>query len=400
MVEQGDGWLVRDIMLKDVPLREKVTFEPENRVIFERTRGSELGRIENIIGEDTSGNLTLTFAFSLKKDGIPEGSDAEKAHFAPMESAYLNAVASTLAAVRRTVDEKGREHLAPKHPTDAAGDTKWIYDYYRAVDAMDMERTLAQHTDDTTLTFANHPDRARQGEGTRRRSAICGEVSKGLSHSMTGAWSMHDGQVGVAEAIVQYTRLDDSLCAIKFCTTLRRRGDKIADIRIYGDATPLFRSGEIAFASAQRNSEGGVRRMARSSVARKVVSVRLCRAQSRRRARTPQQQARCSALHGASRDRGAERMVSRSTAPINHSMAFGYIGDVQFEIIENISGKSTYSEFLDRVPEGGDPPPRLCGRRLRCRNQDLRRVVTSSYNAARSAIPSLGITRATTISAR
>jgi methylmalonyl-CoA/ethylmalonyl-CoA epimerase len=42
-----------------------------------------------------------------------------------------------------------------------------------------------------------------------------------------------------------------------------------------------------------------------------------------------------------------------STAPINHSMAFGYIDDVQFEIIENISGKSTYSEFLDRVPEGG-----------------------------------------------
>jgi hypothetical protein len=39
---------------------------------------------------------------------------------------------------------------------------------------------------------------------------------------------------------VQYTRMDDSLCAIKFCTTLRRRGNKIADLRIYGDATPLF----------------------------------------------------------------------------------------------------------------------------------------------------------------
>ena len=43
----------------------------------------------------------------------------------------------TLAAVRRTVDEKGREHLPPKHPTDTLGDTKWIYDYSRAVDAMD-----------------------------------------------------------------------------------------------------------------------------------------------------------------------------------------------------------------------------------------------------------------------
>ena len=106
VVEEGNGWLIRDIMLKDVPLREKVTFEPEQRVIFERTRGSELGRIENIIGEDEKGNLTLTFSFSLRKDGIPEGSEAEKTHFAPMESAYLNAVASTLAAVRRTVDER------------------------------------------------------------------------------------------------------------------------------------------------------------------------------------------------------------------------------------------------------------------------------------------------------
>jgi len=210
VVEQGDGWLVRDIMLKDVPLREKVTFEPENRVIFERIRGSELGRIENIIGEDEQGNLTLTFAFGLKKEGVPEGSEAEKAHFAPMESAYLNAVASTLAAVRRTVDEKGREHLAPKHATDTAGDTKWIYDYYRAVDAMDMERTLAQHTDDTTLTFANHPT-VHGKEGYKAAIGHLWGSIGGLSHSMVGAWSIHDGQVGVAEAIVQYTRLDGSL---------------------------------------------------------------------------------------------------------------------------------------------------------------------------------------------
>ena len=247
-------------MLKDVPLREKVTFEPENRVIFERTRGSELGRIENIIGEDDKGNLTLTFAFRLRKDGIAEGSDAEKAHFAPMETAYLNAVASTLAAVRRTVDEKGREHLAPKTATDAAGDTTWIYDYYRAVDAMDMERTLAQHTDDTTLTFANHPT-VHGKEGYKAAIGHLWGSIGGLSHSMTGAWSIHGGEVGVAEAIVQYTRLDNSLVAIKFCTVLRRRGGLIADIRIYGDAAPLFAPGvnSAADASAVHAAPGGER---------------------------------------------------------------------------------------------------------------------------------------------
>jgi methylmalonyl-CoA/ethylmalonyl-CoA epimerase len=42
-----------------------------------------------------------------------------------------------------------------------------------------------------------------------------------------------------------------------------------------------------------------------------------------------------------------------SEAPINHSMAFGYVGDVLFEFVEHVAGKSTYSEFLDRVPGGG-----------------------------------------------
>jgi methylmalonyl-CoA/ethylmalonyl-CoA epimerase len=42
-----------------------------------------------------------------------------------------------------------------------------------------------------------------------------------------------------------------------------------------------------------------------------------------------------------------------AAATINHSMAFGYVGDVQFEVIEPVAGESTYAEFLKRVPEGG-----------------------------------------------
>src|SRR5258706_13023259 len=122
VVDQGSGWVLRDILLGDEPLREKVTFEPENRVIFERVAGNEPGRIENTLGEDEHGNLTLTFSFALTRKGLEGNPEAEKKHFAPMEGMYLNAVASTLAAVRRTVDEKGREALPPADAGDAAGD--------------------------------------------------------------------------------------------------------------------------------------------------------------------------------------------------------------------------------------------------------------------------------------
>jgi hypothetical protein len=109
VVERGPGWLLRDILLGDEPLREKVTFVPEQRVIFERVAGNEPGRIENILGEDEHGNLTLTFSFALTRKGLEGNPEAEKKHFAPMEAMYFNAVSSTLAAVRRMADEKRRE---------------------------------------------------------------------------------------------------------------------------------------------------------------------------------------------------------------------------------------------------------------------------------------------------
>jgi hypothetical protein len=238
VVEQGKGWLLRDILLNNVPLRERVTFEPENRVVFERVGGVELGRIENVIGEDDKGNLTLSFAFGLTRQGIPEGTEAEKAHFAPMEGAYFGAVAATLGAVRRTVIDQGRETLAPQNERDTTGDTRWIYEFFRAADSLDMERFLALHTDDVRLTFANYPTTVGR---EALRASIGGVWSriKAMSHSLSGAWSLQGDSLGIAESSCMYTRLDDSLYTVRPCTVLRRRGDKIEDLRIHVDATLL-----------------------------------------------------------------------------------------------------------------------------------------------------------------
>jgi Domain of unknown function (DUF1857)/SnoaL-like domain len=237
VVEKGDGWLIRDIQVNHVPLREKVTFEPESRVIFERIGGEEPGRIENVIGEDEAGNLTLTFSFGLSKKGIAEDSDAERAHFSPMEGAYLGAVASTLAAVRRTVDEQGR-HTMPLGSIDAEGDNAWVFEFFRSADSLDMDRLAAHMTDDVKLSFANYPT----STGIEAFKGAIGHLwsrIKGMSHSLTGAWSMHGGEVGIGESIVMYTRPDSSMYVVKVCSVLRRRGGKICDLRIHADTTQL-----------------------------------------------------------------------------------------------------------------------------------------------------------------
>jgi hypothetical protein len=238
VVEEGDGWLVRDILLNNVPLRERVTFEPQRRVIFDRVGGVELGRIENVIGEDPDGNLTLTFSFGLTKQGISEGSEAEKAHFAPMEGAYLGAVAATLGAVRRTVTEKGRQQLAPHDGRDRSGDTGWIYEFFRVADSLDMERFLALHTDDVRLTFANYPTSTGK-EALRASIGAVWSNLKAMSHSLSGVWSLHEGQVGIAESTCMYTRKDNSVYTVKPCTVIRRRDNKIEALSVHVDATQL-----------------------------------------------------------------------------------------------------------------------------------------------------------------
>jgi hypothetical protein len=121
---------------------------------------------------------------------------------------------------------------------DSSGDNRWIYEYFRAADSLDLERLLVQHTDDVRLTFANYPTVAGKQNFGEAIGGLWARI-KGMSHSITGAWSLHDDQVGIAESIVMYTRKDDTLFTIKACTVLRRRGGKVADIRIHADLNGL-----------------------------------------------------------------------------------------------------------------------------------------------------------------
>ena len=238
VIEQGKGWLIRDISVNKVPLREKVTFEPERRVIFERIASSEPGRIENVIGEDEQGNLTLTFAFELRKEGIPDGSPAETAHFAPMEGAYLGAVASTLAAVRRTVEERGRQAIPFRSATDTTGDVGWIFEFYRVADSLDLERFLALHSEDVSVSVANHPTVTGKAGLASAISGLWSQL-QAMSHSMNAAWSLHDGALGIAESVCMYTRKNGTTYTIRPITILRRRAGLIHELHIAADMTQL-----------------------------------------------------------------------------------------------------------------------------------------------------------------
>ncbi|MDH6590021.1 hypothetical protein M2161_009212 [Streptomyces sp. SAI-133] len=109
VTERFEGGLVRDIVHAGQPVREVVTFYPKRRVHFVRTHGTARGTIDNEIGHADNGELALTFSFRIVVDGIEAGSPAEKEFAERMEADYLDAVRTTLKAVReRAAVSSGR----------------------------------------------------------------------------------------------------------------------------------------------------------------------------------------------------------------------------------------------------------------------------------------------------
>jgi len=105
VVDRGANWLLRDIQIDGEPYQERVTLTPMSEVKFERTKGRVMGTILNTL-EEEKGELMLRFSFNLWLVDEPAGGPAEKKFENDMREAYLAAVASTLAAVRRMAGER------------------------------------------------------------------------------------------------------------------------------------------------------------------------------------------------------------------------------------------------------------------------------------------------------
>ncbi len=102
----------REISFHGQDFTERITLEPPHRVVFTRLAGPVLGTIANEI-EGGPEDLSLRFSFGLVVRGVESGSAAEREYADGMEADYLQAVASTLDAVRRVLRERVDPSTSP-----------------------------------------------------------------------------------------------------------------------------------------------------------------------------------------------------------------------------------------------------------------------------------------------
>jgi hypothetical protein len=155
-----------------------------------------------------------------------------------MLPAYENAVAATLAAVRRTAREQP-DALATEPVTTRADMPDWMVAYYTAADGLDMDGMLAQHTDDSTASVANNPT-LHGKEEIRAGIAQLWGLLRAMRHTFVRTWEVDGGAAGVADARVTYVLQNGRSVTVPVISILTRRDGLVSDLKFCTDMAPVF----------------------------------------------------------------------------------------------------------------------------------------------------------------
>ncbi len=116
-------------------------------------------------------------------------------------------------------------------------DEKWVRDYYRAVDSMNMKEYLEYHTDDVKFRFGS-TETTTGKEPVEQSLNQLWNALRSLSHNMTGLWILDN--VAIVEADITYIRKDGKVVPLPAATVIRIEDGKASDVRVNMDINPLF----------------------------------------------------------------------------------------------------------------------------------------------------------------
>lgn len=116
--------------------------------------------------------------------------------------------------------------------------TEWVNEWFRDVDAFQIEKLEPWFADDIDLRFANNPIINDKQTALHALGGFYGTIA-GLSHKPQAVIS--SGDEVVQNSTVTYTRTDGRLVPLPVSSYLRRNAEgKLNRLWIYIDINPLY----------------------------------------------------------------------------------------------------------------------------------------------------------------
>jgi ketosteroid isomerase-like protein len=119
--------------------------------------------------------------------------------------------------------------------------TQWAREFFSVVDSRQPEKIATYMTDDVRLQMANIQPSVGV-DALKAAFQAAADRFKSINHKIQGVWAgqWELGDVVSVEAIVTYALPSGKVVDIPCTSTLRLKGEKIADYRIFIEPSPAF----------------------------------------------------------------------------------------------------------------------------------------------------------------
>jgi limonene-1,2-epoxide hydrolase len=105
-------------------------------------------------------------------------------------------------------------------------------------EGMQVDEFLTYLTEDALYRFGNYPPAIGKSNIEQTVKASHMDQIKGISFDIKGMWE--SGDAVICEMEINYTKIDDSVLTLPCTDIFRMEGDKVKEMKVFMDASPLF----------------------------------------------------------------------------------------------------------------------------------------------------------------
>ncbi|AFZ47738.1 protein of unknown function DUF1486 [Cyanobacterium stanieri PCC 7202] len=244
-LEKYTDGMLREVKTSQMLVRERITIDESNRMITYDILNYPMFQprfINQVIqpnepGKPSSPMLVNVFQLTPLADGALELPEAQPFVHAANPEYIEKATLHIKNIVEQKYPENPMSQITTNNPTTEGRLCQIVRQMFLAGESMNVNNFVKFYTEDAHYQFSNFPV-AYGPEGIKGASVDFLNTVAKVYHHITKMWEY--GDTVICEMEVTYIRHDGKVFRLPCCDTIVFKGDKVQELRIYMDITPVF----------------------------------------------------------------------------------------------------------------------------------------------------------------
>ncbi|MBW4561835.1 MAG: nuclear transport factor 2 family protein [Mojavia pulchra JT2-VF2] len=248
ILERYSDGVLREVKMPGMEMKQRITIDQQANTVTINVVDHPLftGRFINYLypPQEPSTLPIVTYTIDLQPINATslEHKDAQGFIEAAKPENVKQAVYQLKAAVENGINTNKEEKSVTQSITRPGTKSEIVRRMFEAGESMNVDNFVKFYTDDAHYQFSNFPV-AYGPQGIKETSVgFLQKVAK-VYHHITNIWEQ--GDTVICEMEVTYIRHDGKVFRLPCCDTIVFKGDKVQELRIYMDISPVFQTEEV-----------------------------------------------------------------------------------------------------------------------------------------------------------